>query len=480
LRGTVGGRRRCCLVHAPLSLPDVFHRRLCRRVAPVRNLVQPRRKETRFVKSSVPTHTRTWLLVAVLGALIISWALFHRQINRILGVRLFLNSNSPREELFNELAAQGNDPVNFLQLCWATGKIPQRQFVAAFLKDQAVANSPWLSRAEPLVLACTADADLSVRELGFAALEAMHAPRMFEASLAQLSDLDPSARELGLAYLRKCAPKQAVPVLIRLLQDPDLQIVTGAEVGLRRWSGEDYGVRMHLAIPTPEEVQSGQIDSNKMEAIHQGVEKRREWWRLHEKEYPIAPASEAESANNPTAKVPRLPATDFTLRDLDGNSVSLSDFRGKVVLLNFWATWCTACLAEIPALVALQQKLGNQVAILGIALDGVADEHGDIPGDEGDDKSHKDGPSLKAIHAKVERSVKLRGINYRILLDPKNVVGSQYNGGELPTTVIFDKEGRVRRRFLGERSLAVFEAMIAEAGKPLDASKGQTGQTSQR
>jgi thiol-disulfide isomerase/thioredoxin len=234
---------------------------------------------------------------------------------------------------------------------------------------------------------------------------------------------------------------------------------------------------MHLAMPTPEEAQAGQIDPNKIEAIHQGIQKRKEWWRLHEKEYPSAADSGAKFEDSVSAQVPRLPASDFTLRDLNGKSVSLSDFRGKVVLLNFWATWCTACLAEIPDLIALQKKLGDQVAILGVALDGVADEHGDIPGAEADDNSHKNGPSVATIHAKVERAVKLRGINYGILLDSKSSVGSRYNGGELPTTVLFDKDGRVRRRFVGERSIAIFEAMIAEAGKPLNMARGQSAQT---
>jgi thiol-disulfide isomerase/thioredoxin len=77
-----------------------------------------------------------------------------------------------------------------------------------------------------------------------------------------------------------------------------------------------------------------------------------------------------------------LPINDFTLKDLNGRTVHLEQFRGRVVLLNFWATWCTACLAEIPDLIALQNKLGKQVAILGVALDGVTDEHGDVPGEE--------------------------------------------------------------------------------------------------
>jgi hypothetical protein len=63
----------------------------------------------------------------------------------------------------------------------------------------------------------------------------------------------------------------------------------------------------------------------------------------------------------------------------------------------------------------------------------------------------------------VARAVQARGINYPVLLDPDNEVGGRFNGGELPTTVILDASGRVRRRFIGERSLKVFKAMLAEA-----------------
>ncbi len=62
----------------------------------------------------------------------------------------------------------------------------------------------------------------------------------------------------------------------------------------------------------------------------------------------------------------------------------------------------------------------------------------------------------------VDRTVKARGVNYPILLDEHNEVGGRYNGGELPTTVIVDATGNIRRRFIGARSLPVFEAMLAE------------------
>jgi len=107
-----------------------------------------------------------------------------------------------------------------------------------------------------------------------------------------------------------------------------------------------------------------------------------------------------------------------------------------------------------------------------VSLDYVPDEHGHLGGHEtaeahDDNDSHaEEQPSLKEIRQKVARTAKAREINYTILLDEKNDAGGRFNGGELPTTVIVDAEGNVRRRFIGPRSLPVFEAMIAEAGQP--------------
>jgi cytochrome c-type biogenesis protein len=143
----------------------------------------------------------------------------------------------------------------------------------------------------------------------------------------------------------------------------------------------------------------------------------------------------------------------------------LADFQGKVVLLNFWASWCTACLAEIPDLVALHKKLGARAVVIGVALDGLPDEHHHESNKEGETEEHSLGKSLEQIQTKVVRAVKARGIDYPVLLDPTGAVGGRFNGGELPTTVIIDSSGHVRRRFIGERNLGVFEAMVAEAAK---------------
>jgi thiol-disulfide isomerase/thioredoxin len=77
--------------------------------------------------------------------------------------------------------------------------------------------------------------------------------------------------------------------------------------------------------------------------------------------------SDDPGADNPKAD---LPEPELTLKDLDGKNISLSDYKGKVVLVNFWATWCEPCRVEIPWLIEMQQKYGPKgFVLLGIALD---------------------------------------------------------------------------------------------------------------
>jgi len=137
------------------------------------------------------------------------------------------------------------------------------------------------------------------------------------------------------------------------------------------------------------------------------------------------------------------------------------------VLLNFWTTWCTACLTELSTLNELQQKHADDLVILGISLDGVPDEHGHIPGvsasqTQADDEAAAHRPTFEKIRKQVQGVVQKRGLAYRVLLDPQNRVGGRFNGGELPTNVLIDAGGHVRRRFIGARTLDVLNAMISE------------------
>jgi thiol-disulfide isomerase/thioredoxin len=143
-------------------------------------------------------------------------------------------------------------------------------------------------------------------------------------------------------------------------------------------------------------------------------------------------------------------APDFDLQSLDGKSVKLSDFRGKAVLLNFWATYCGPCRIEMPWFVALQNEYGPQgLQIVGVAMDDASTE--DI--------------------AKFTREL---GVNYPILLG-KESVGQSYGGVDvLPTTFFLDRDGKITAREFGLQSRSVFVSNIKKAlaqGQAVQAQK---------
>ena len=113
-------------------------------------------------------------------------------------------------------------------------------------------------------------------------------------------------------------------------------------------------------------------------------------------------------------------ARDFTLPDLQGQSVSLSNFRGKVVLLNFWATWCGACRSEMPSLEKLYRnhRRDSRFVILTVSVD-------------------QQGTS--AVQPFVQRT----GYDFPVLLDQSNQVSSEYNVGGIPATFIIDGAGEI-------------------------------------
>lgn len=132
-------------------------------------------------------------------------------------------------------------------------------------------------------------------------------------------------------------------------------------------------------------------------------------------------------------------APDWQLKDLDGKSVKLSDFKGKVVILNFWATWCPPCRREIPSFVSLQKEYGDKgLVIIGVSLD-------------------EKGP------AAVKPFISKMGINYPVVMgDPK--VAADYGGiAVVPTTFVIDRNGNVAAMHEGDAPRATFESQI----KPL-------------
>lgn len=132
-------------------------------------------------------------------------------------------------------------------------------------------------------------------------------------------------------------------------------------------------------------------------------------------------------------------APAFELKDLKGRTARLSDYRGKIVLLNFWATWCAPCRAEMPDLVKLQ----NEYQSKGLQIVGM---------------------TYPDYTRSGVRSITLRlKLNYPILLGNQELAEKYGVGEVLPTTIVIDRDGRIRARILGILEPDEFEQIV----KPL-------------
>jgi peroxiredoxin len=119
-------------------------------------------------------------------------------------------------------------------------------------------------------------------------------------------------------------------------------------------------------------------------------------------------------------------APDFTLKTLDGRTVRLQDLRGKVVLLNFWATWCAPCREEMPALETLARELGPR----GLTVVGV---------------------NFKESKPDVEAFVRQHELGFRMLLDGEGRLAKRYQVYALPVTLLVDRRGMVVGTVVGIR-----------------------------
>lgn len=151
----------------------------------------------------------------------------------------------------------------------------------------------------------------------------------------------------------------------------------------------------------------------------------------------MANRDEAPIRSHPVrAEDKRNAAPDFALNDVNGKTVHLSDYRGKVVLLDFWATWCGPCKVEIPWFMQFERKYKDKgFAVLGISMD--------------DDGWKAVKPFLQEV-----------GVNYRVLMGDEKT-GDLYGGVEaLPTAFLIDREGRIAVKHEGLSSRRDFEDAI--------------------
>lgn len=163
---------------------------------------------------------------------------------------------------------------------------------------------------------------------------------------------------------------------------------------------------------------------------------------------PASPSVIAEQLKKAGLDVParELMSEDFSLESLEGTRVSLSSFKGKVVLLSFWATWCGPCKQEMPAMQTLYQKLRGKGFEV-VAVDMMEDK------------------------ATVAKFVKTSGYTFPVLIDSTGEVGGgPYGARAIPTNYIVDKGGRIVGRKIGidgpawtsEERVALFESLLSQ------------------
>jgi len=128
-------------------------------------------------------------------------------------------------------------------------------------------------------------------------------------------------------------------------------------------------------------------------------------------------------------------APAFTLEDINGRPLSLTDYQGKVVLLDFWATWCAPCLEEIPHFVEMQQKYGPQgMQVIGISMD----------------------DNAKPVQAFYQQ----QKMNYPVAIGDAKLA-ERYGGVlGLPVTFVIDREGRIAKKFVGATDTKVIEQEV--------------------
>lgn len=131
-------------------------------------------------------------------------------------------------------------------------------------------------------------------------------------------------------------------------------------------------------------------------------------------------------------------APDFQLKTIEGQNVKLSDLRGQKVILNFWASWCPPCRAEMPDMQNFYQKYKDQdVTILGVNLTATEKKAEDV-----------------AAFAKEY------GLTFPIVLDDQSVVGGMYQTTSIPTSYMIDTQGVIQNKIVGPMTLETMEELV--------------------
>jgi thiol-disulfide isomerase/thioredoxin len=404
-------------------------------------------------------------------------------VSRLLTFQLLIRQEAPSEEALFDIISSTAKPDAYLQSLWDTGKIPHRHLTIKLIHQRLFSHPEDLSIYGRLIQEAVADADFANRELAMGILDVKDPEKLRDVVPRSLRDSDQGTRLRALQYVKVTEDARWIPEFMRLLDDPDEMIVAHAASKLRQWTGEDFGIRMmHAITRLPQTNQPASLNNEQEIAFSKGIAGWKQWWHSGKHDYPVS--NQWESDTEPYV-TPALPVEDFEVGMLDGSTKRLSDFRGKAVLLNFWTTWCSACMTEMPDLNQLHDLYPDNLKVIGISLDGGEDhghEHASVVDIEEareagleaveseyglHDHSHQEhAHDDEKIKKKIERVVRKKDLKYLIGMDSGFEIGNRFNGQELPTNVLIDPQGKLRRRFVGARPLHSWKAMLKDIGVP--------------
>ena len=170
---------------------------------------------------------------------------------------------------------------------------------------------------------------------------------------------------------------------------------------------------------------------------------------------------DTEAAETDTPKSSEMAAFDFTLTDQNGNMHRLSDYKGKVVFVNFWATWCPPCQAELPDIEALYHEFGeNQEDVIFLGVTNPSSEENTNNAD--------------VSREEIESFLEENGYTFPVLYDTSGIVLEQYRITAFPTTFLIDGEGNISRYVVGMMTLDEMSDIIEETKeKNEDSGKNQ-------
>ncbi|HXG25029.1 MAG TPA: redoxin domain-containing protein [Chthonomonadales bacterium] len=235
--------------------------------------------------------------------------------------------------------------------------------------------------------------------------------------LAALRDGDTWVREKAATQLRFLQDKRAVPMLMVALRDPERSVSFQVMTNLRKLTGQHFRARYRDR-------------PDKFEAV---IRQWEQWWQSARPQWKVDPAYQNVQPVHPSRKDP---APGFQISSVQGRRIQLADLKGKLVLLNFWGTWCGFCQAEVQALQRVKEKYGPRgLEIIGL---GVAEKDADS----------------------VRKYAREHGLTYTLALATPNVLKAYGYIEDVPVTVLIDRQGNIRYRWEGDRDEATFSSAV--------------------